>query len=108
LCYFVNTVPVIHGLSANTGYTNGGQNLTINGFGLENEIVKVKVAGKDCKVTHKQNDMIHCTTAKAAQASTTGVLAGTNGVRKMFINGTKWHSDLNSIHTLTGKNVLGT
>lgn len=50
-CYQAMNVPVIFNISQHSGYTSGGQNLTIHGYGFNSPNVSVTVAGVDCKVT---------------------------------------------------------
>jgi hypothetical protein len=60
-CYEAKTVPVINGVSANTGYTSGGQNLTISGFGFEDSRIAVTVDGVACLVTQNEREQFSCT-----------------------------------------------
>jgi hypothetical protein len=52
-CWHVKTHPKIDSISADAGYTTGGQTLTIKGWGLKGTTlanVDVKVDGVSCKV----------------------------------------------------------
>ena len=53
-------VPVIFGLSSNLGYTTGGQNLSISGFGFNGDNISVSVAGLPCNVSFYTNTIINC------------------------------------------------
>lgn len=59
-CYYAMNVPVIFNISSHVGYTSGRQNLTIHGYGFNNETVTVTVAGVDCKVTQYQDESVSC------------------------------------------------
>ena len=49
-CYSVKVMPTISGISANAGYAEGGQTLTISGTSLDGETVSVTVDGETCTV----------------------------------------------------------
>jgi len=59
-CYQAKTVPVIYDISQNTGYTTGGQNLTIDGYGFDNENIDIKIDGVDCVVQEYSKESITC------------------------------------------------
>jgi hypothetical protein len=44
-CYHSKTVPVMHSISANTGYMTGGQNITVTGYGFDNGTIEATVDG---------------------------------------------------------------
>lgn len=50
-CYQAKVVPVIFDMSAHSGYSNGGMNLTITGHGFDNGTINATVDGIPCKVT---------------------------------------------------------
>jgi len=92
-CYYAMNVPVVFNISSHIGYTSGGQNLTIHGYGFNNENVTVKVGGVDCKVTQYQDSSVSCevqpTTVPTANATLNQ--PGANGVRRQYFNGTDIH-----------------
>lgn len=49
-CYKAKVVPVIEKVSANSGFTTGGQILEIDGYGFLSDDIDVKVDGVSCKV----------------------------------------------------------
>jgi hypothetical protein len=59
-CYEAKTVPVIFGISRNTGYLTGGQNLTISGYGFDYGTIDAKIDGVTCKVTSKTKESFNC------------------------------------------------
>jgi len=59
-CYRVKAVPVIFNISSNTGYTSGGQNLTIHGHGFKGGNITVTVDGVNCNVTQYQEESVSC------------------------------------------------
>jgi len=59
-CYKVKNVPVIFGLSSNTGYTSGGQNLTVHGYGFDSGNITATVDGVACNVTSYQKESFSC------------------------------------------------
>jgi hypothetical protein len=44
-CYQAKSVPVIFGMSANTGYKTGGMNLTVHGYGFGSGEIEASVDG---------------------------------------------------------------
>jgi hypothetical protein len=74
-------------ISAHSGYTSGGQELTITGYGLTGASVGVTVDGVDCVDVRHSLREIKCTTGAASQASTTGVdQPGQPGITRRFVN----------------------
>jgi len=51
-CYKVLNVPVIFNMSSHTGYSSGGQNLTIHGHGFNHDNISITVDGVDCPVSY--------------------------------------------------------
>lgn len=72
-CYEVKTVPVIFGVSSNSGFTSGGQNLTITGHGFNSKNIVATVDGVNCLVTSYSNDAFSCEVDQAAAPSTVDV-----------------------------------
>jgi hypothetical protein len=60
-CYKVKSVPAIYEVSANSGYSTGGQNLTITGNGFNYGDPVVTVDGVSCTVTQKSKTQLDCT-----------------------------------------------
>ena len=83
-CWNVRTHPKIESISESSGNTNGGQELTIKGWGFEHQdLVDVTVAGVACEVISTTMDEIKCTTGAAAGASIDGVTqVGQPGIAK--------------------------
>lgn len=44
-CYHAKSVPVIYSISSNQGYSTGGMNLTVKGYGFNSENIDAKVDG---------------------------------------------------------------
>ena len=81
-------MPVIFGLSQSQGYTTGGQNLTIEGFGFENATLDIKVGGIQCNPTVYNNTRVYCTVAQGGKVEADGPRAGQMGISRRAINGT--------------------
>ena len=62
-------VPVIFDLSSNLGYTTGGQNLSISGFGFDGGNISVSVAGLPCNVSFYTNTVINCQVSPSSSVS---------------------------------------
>jgi hypothetical protein len=69
-------VPVINSISQKQGYTTGGQNLVIKGYGFGNDTLDVKVDNQPCSVTNVTNIEINCKTSAVSSVSSTGNYAG--------------------------------
>ena len=88
-CYKVKAVPVIFNISSNTGYTSGGQNLTIYGHGFNNDNISVTVDGANCKVSYYRDDSVSCEIQSRSSPSVSGVpQLGGHGVKSRFVNKT--------------------
>ena len=59
-CYVAKSVPVIFNMSQNTGYSSGGMNLTVTGYGFNSENIDAKVDGQDCIVTRFNDYEFDC------------------------------------------------
>lgn len=89
-------VPVINNLTQNTGYTTGGQNLTVYGFGFESDNIVATVDGKPCDVNNRQRFSFSCTVRESESVSDPEITSyvGSNGVRRSYINnnvGMNWN-----------------
>ena len=59
-CYKAKSVPVIFGMSANSGYKTGGMNLTITGYGFESGQIEATVDGEECVVSSHLSQSFSC------------------------------------------------
>lgn len=75
-CFIVRTHPKIDSLSHNSGYTGGGQILTVMGHGLNGTDITVVVDGVTCLVQFASNDKITCETGLAESESLSGYMPG--------------------------------
>ena len=94
-CWHVRTHPKIDGVSAGSGYTTGGQELTISGWGLKGtngvDDVEVLVDGVSCDVKSSTLETITCVTGEAAQVSNDGVSQpGSPGLTQERLDGSGW------------------
>jgi hypothetical protein len=85
LCYDVRTVPVITRISETSGYTTGGQNLTIEGHGFDNETISIMIDGQECVTTMIEKSKIECETSTRTSKSRGGPNIGQQGVSRKFI-----------------------
>jgi len=79
-CWNVRVHPKIDSIEATQGYSTGGQELNISGWGL-NGASEVTVAGVACTVTASTETGITCTTGAATTESSAGYQPGTPGLR---------------------------
>lgn len=56
-------------ISANTGYTTGGQTLIINGYGFNNPNISVTIDGAQCAVQNYSLNQFTCATGANANPS---------------------------------------
>lgn len=89
-CYKIKTLPVILGVSLNEGYTTGGQNITVKGFGFDEGAIVATVDGKACIVTARHKKTFDCTSASTSSASVSAPQAGQHGVRRKLVNTTSY------------------
>ena len=71
-CWTVRTHAVIEEVSANSGNTAGGQQLTLKGWGLDRDVT-VSVAGVPCEIVSSSMEELMCVTGATATASVDGV-----------------------------------
>lgn len=75
-CWYVRTHPKIDTVSATSGYTTGGQEIKITGWGLKGTTladVEVTIDGVSCAVTSTDKETITCVTGAASAPSLDGV-----------------------------------
>jgi len=81
-CYHAMNVPSISNISSHTGYTSGGQNLTVYGHGFNSPNITVFVAGRQCTVTQYQDSSVSCELqASDAPSALSMNQSGSNGIR---------------------------
>jgi hypothetical protein len=96
-CYKFLNVPVIFNVSSTTGYTSGGQNLTIHGHGFNHENISITVDGVDCPVSFYKEESVSCEVQSKNETSLTNLpRLGSHGLRDRFINET-YHLGLTNI-----------
>jgi len=84
-CYYSKVVPVIFSTSEATGYTTGGQEMVIKGYGFKGQTLKVTIDGQPCKISANQTDEIRCIVASKNTPSVTGIFQGQMGlVREVY------------------------
>jgi hypothetical protein len=112
-CWTVRSHPKLESLSSNAGYTNGGQSLTINGWGLNGKNIEVKVDGVPCTVTASQNDAITCITGQApADSDTVLPKLGQPGLLREKIKSTDptkypyWNAFSDGLYPVVEKNLM--
>ena len=93
-CWYVRTHPKIDSVSAASGYTTGGQEITISGWGMKGttlDDIEVLVDGVPCAVTANTLETITCVTGEAAQVSNDGVSQpGSPGLTQELLDGSGW------------------
>lgn len=86
-CYKAKSVPVIFGMSANSGYKTGGMNLTITGYGFESGEIEATVDGKECVVSSYRSASFSCEVLPSDEVSISEAsYVGQHGLRWRFIN----------------------
>jgi len=86
-CYEAKTVPVIHEVSSNTGFTTGGQNLTVTGHGFNSPNIVATLDGVPCVVTSYSNEAFSCEVDEAVSPSVVDVpTVGQHGIRKEIVD----------------------
>ena len=59
-CYESMTIPVIYEINQATGYTTGGQVITIDGFGFSYGAAVIEIDGTPCTVISQSKTQITC------------------------------------------------
>jgi hypothetical protein len=78
---------MITDITYDQGYTTGGQNVTINGYGFTHSDVSVMIDDVECEVTSRRKYSISCRTGTANVSATEDVnYVGQHGARMKFIN----------------------
>ena len=81
---------MIFDVSSNTGYTSGGQNLTVYGQGFDNPNIQATVDGVPCSVTAYSKYSFSCEAQQAAAASVVDVpKIGQHGLVQTMVNSTR-------------------
>lgn len=87
-CYKAKAVGRLDSIDAATGYTTGGQILTVKGHGFGGEKVEALVDGVACKVFENDEHHFKCITGNNSNPSPPGKFVGQHGLRRKFINST--------------------
>lgn len=104
-CYKAFSVPVIFTVSSNTGYTTGGQILSVTGHGFNNQKITAQVDGVDCVVLTSSRAHFTCKVQPKAAISVDGDHKGQYGIRRKFVNEASGFS-MGDIDTKTGVEKL--
>lgn len=75
-CWTVRVHPRIKEISQADGWTTGGQELTIAGWGFNGTDVSVEIDGVACEVTSAKRDAITCVTGATDSESSSGYQPG--------------------------------
>jgi hypothetical protein len=87
----MRTVAKIDSINMGEGYTTGGQNISIEGYGFTHGNVSIKVDGVDCAVTSYSKYAVNCETGVTSSESVTSTnTVGAQGVRFSQYNYTAW------------------
>jgi len=68
-CYQAKSIPVIFEISENIGYTTGGQNITVKGYGFDAGNVNAVIDGQNCTITSTSRYEFDCTLQPKENAS---------------------------------------
>jgi hypothetical protein len=96
-CYKAKAVGRIDSIDAISGYTTGGQILTVKGHGFSEDNIDAKVDGVSCSVFENDEHHFKCITGNNTNPSAaTGIFVGQHGLRRKVINST---------YAVTGANI---
>jgi len=96
-------------MSSNVAYTTGGINLTVTGYGFNNENISAAVDGQDCAVTSYSDNSFSCLVAEKTEISDLNVsYTGSHGIRRSLYNSTsymnwnypEWYEDKRTDHLM--------
>jgi hypothetical protein len=92
-CYQAKSIPVIFEISENTGYTTGGQNITVKGFGFDAGKVHAVIDGQNCTVTASSRYEFDCTLQPKSNVSDLShPYQGQHGATRFFTNSSVHHN----------------
>jgi len=93
-CYQAKSLPVIFEISENIGYTTGGQNITVKGYGFDAGKVNAVIDGKNCTVTSASRYEFDCTLQpKETESDLSHSYVGQNGASRYFTNASAHNID---------------
>ena len=85
------TVAKVDSINMPEGYTTGGQNLSIEGYGFTHGNISITVDGVECVVTSYDKYGVNCETGASSSESTSGTTTvGGQGVRYSQYNYSSW------------------
>lgn len=90
-CYLVRSIGVINNIAHDTGNTNGGQQLKLEGFRFNGQSShEIEVAGKPCTIDDERTtkEVAYCETTAADSASSEGQFVGSVGLRREIYRST--------------------
>ena len=99
-CYKAKVVPVITSISASTGYTSGGQILTVQGYGFNTNNISVTIDGILCVIKTYQLMQFTCETGANTNPSTDTYYIGQQGLKRQYFN-TTTNLNYNLLQTTT-------
>lgn len=82
-CWTVRVHPKISEITQSSGFTSGGQELTISGFGFNGTDVSVTVDGVECVVSSNERETIVCVTGVTESESVVGYQPGQPGLTQI-------------------------
>jgi len=85
-CYVAKAVPVINYIDSQSGYTTGGQLITVEGWGFNSANISATIDGQPCLVQNYQQDSFQCLTSADPTPSTGSFFKGQQGMRRKIFN----------------------
>jgi hypothetical protein len=77
-------------VSSNVGYTTGGMNLTVTGYGFNSDNIVAHVDGQPCEITNNHDFSFSCLVPSSSVSDDTIFYQGSNGLRREVYNHTTW------------------
>lgn len=87
-CYKVKAVPVINSIDSTSGYTTGGQLVTVRGYGFNSENITTLIDGVPCTLISSSQEAFTCRTGSQPTPSSNSFYPGGHGLRRKFFNET--------------------
>jgi hypothetical protein len=100
-CYKLKTVPVINSINAESGYTSGGQTLTISGYGLESDDISVKVGDTPCTVKSHSLQTLTCLTQASEASDPNSNFVGSQGLQWYYYTSASAITSFSSFDSMT-------
>ena len=105
-CYETRIMPTITNIDHSSGYTTGGQEITIDGTSLNAAEPVVTIDGVECTVTEYSFYQLKCITGEKEAASAEGNFVGQHGIRNEKFDGDFYNDGWDNFENNIGYGIM--